>query len=180
MNVAVDLIGEVVESMRNLSAKESERFNIPAGLTSPYYFYGHPMDINKQLVENDKSIAKNKQKYPAVFLRLPIPELIEGGLVKYTLNIGIMDVTKKDYNTPERYEHVIKPILMPLYELFLDRLKKKGFVWPGNQTRPPHTKIDQPHHGVEATQGNKAYVFESTLDAIELLSLKINYNFKNC
>ena len=178
MNVIVDLIGEVVESMRNVSVEDAAKFGVTAGQPSPYYFYGHPMDINKQLIENDKSIAKKNQKYPAIFLRLPIVEQIQDGLIGFNLNLGIMDVTKKDYNTPERYEHVIKPILIPLYELFLDRLKKKGFTWGGYLLIPPHTKVDQPHHGVEATQGNKAYVFESALDAIEIINLKINKRIK--
>lgn len=180
MNIAVDLIGEVVESMRNLSVKESQRFGIPAGLTSPYYFYGHPMDINKQLIENDKDIVNKFKKYPAIFLRLPIPEEMKGGMIQYDMNIGIMDVSQKDYNSVERYTNVIKPILIPLYELFLDRLKKKGFKWQGYMDRPPHTKMDRPHHGVQETQGNKAYQFESVLDAIEIINLKVNKQFKNC
>ena len=180
MTVIVDEIGEVVESMRNLSAADAAKFGITAGLTSPYYFYGHPMDINRQMILRDKEASTRGKVYPAIALRLPITEEVKNGLIFYTLNLAIFETTQLDWDASERYENVIKPTLIPLYELFLDRLKKHGFVWEGDIKRPPHTKIDRPHHGVLETQGNKAYQFENKLDAIELVNLKINFNFKQC
>jgi len=180
ITVIPDEIGEVVASMRNLSAKDAAKFGITAGLESPYYFYGHPIDINRQMINRDKELSTKGKVYPAVALRLPAIEEHVGGLVHYTLNIGIFEATELDYDAPERYENVIKPILNPLYELFLDRLKKHGFTWSGHMATPPHTKIDRPLHGVEETQGNKAYLFTNKLDAIELISLKINFKSKQC
>lgn len=179
-SVFPDRIGEVVASMRNLSAADAAKFGITAGLESPYYFYGHPIDMNRQMIERDKVRATRNKVYPAIALRLPVQEEFSDGLVKYTANIAIFAETDLDWSAPERYENVIKPILNPLYLLFIDRLKKAGFMWEGNLTYPPHTKIDRPHHGVEATQGNSAYVFANKLDAIELQNLKINSNFKRC
>lgn len=180
MTIIEDEIGEVVESMRDLSAADAAKFGIAAGLESPYYFYGHPIDINTQMINRDKELATKGKVYPAVALRLPVIEESRGGLVHYTLNLAIMAPTLKEWNAPMRMEEVIKPTLVPLYELFLDRLKKHGFLWPGNQKRPPHTMIKRPHHGVNETQGNKAYVFSTPLDCIEVVSLKINSNFKQC
>jgi len=180
MTVIVDEIGEVVESMRNLSAADAAKFGITAGLTSPYYFYGHPIDMNTQMINRDKELATKNKVYPAVALRLPVTEEIKNGLVFYTLNIAIFATTNINWDAPKRYDEVIKPVLYPLYELFLDRLKKHGFFWVGDMKRPPHTKIDRPHHGIPETQGNKAYQFSTPLDAIELVNLKINFNFKQC
>lgn len=180
ITVVVDKIGEVVASMRNLSAADAAKFGITAGLDSPYYFYGHPMDINRQMIDRDKELSTNGKVYPAIAFRLPAPGDHKNGMVFYNLNIAIFDVTDLNYSAPERYSNVIKPKLYPLYELFLDRLKRHGFTWEGNQKTPPHQQIDRPHHGVEETQGNKAYVFTTKLDAIELVNLKINYRFKQC
>ncbi len=179
MTIIEDKIGEVVASMRNLSAADSTKFGIAAGLESPFYFYGHPIDINRQMIDRDMGTTKGKV-YPAVALRLPVVEEIKNGLIFYTLNIAILDQTKKEWDAPTRMTEVIKPVLIPLYELLLDRLKKAGFFWVGDQKRPPHTMYKRPHHGVEETQGNKAYVFAQPLDAIELVNLKLNYNFKQC
>lgn len=181
INVIVDLIDDVVTSMRNLSAKDAAKFGIAEGLTSPYYFYGHPMDINSQMIERDKERATKGKVYPAIALRLPSDETMGSGLTHYNLNVAIFAETDLNWSAPERYANVIKPILIPLYLLFIDRLKKRGFVWEGNtQSMPPHTRTDKPHYGVEETQGNKAYVFTNKLDAIELTNLKINFKTQKC
>jgi hypothetical protein len=172
-------IEEVVVSMRNLSAKDAAKWGIAAGLESPYYFYGQPVDINRQMIERDKGSTKGKV-YPAIALRLPSNEEVKGGLVDYDINIGIFAQTKLEYDATDRYANVIKPILYPLYELFLDRLNRSGFIWSGDLGFPPHTKRDMLHHGVEATQGNTAYIFDQPLDAIEVINLRINNNIKFC
>lgn len=179
ITVIVDEIGEVVASMRNLSAADAAKFGVPAGLESPYYFYGSPIDMNKQMIDRDQASTKGKV-YPAIALRLPATWEMSGGLMKFTLNVAILDQTELNYLTPKRFDEVIKPVIYPLYDLFLDRLKKHGFTWEGNQKAPPHTGVDRPHHGVEETQGNKAYVFSKKLDAIELINLKVNYKSKKC
>lgn len=179
--VAVDLIGEVVASMRNLSAKDAAKFGITAGIESPYYFYGHPMDINRQMIERDGERATKWKVYPAIALRLPTREEMGSGLTHYNMNVAIFAETDLNWSAPERYTNVIKPVLIPLYLLFIDRLKKRGFTWSGNsQQMPPHTRTDKPHHGVEETQGNKAYIFTNKLDALEIEGLKINIPTKYC
>jgi len=172
-------IEEVVVSMRNLSANDAAKWGIAAGLESPYFFYGTPVEINRQMIERDKGSTKGKV-YPAIALRLPANREIKNGLANFNLNIAILDATKKDYDAPNRYSEVVKPILYPLYELFLDRLKRFGFTWSGDMGTPPHTQRDMLHHGVEATQGNEAYIFNRPLDAVELISLRINNKIKYC
>jgi len=180
MTIIEDEIGEVVASMRNLSAADAAKFGITAGLESPYYFYGHVIDINTQMINRDKELDTKGKVYPALGLRLPVIEELKGGMMHFTLNLGIFAPTLKQWNAPMRMEEIIKPTLVPLLELFFDRLKKHGFTWAGDMKRPPCTIIKQPHHGVEDTEGNKAYKFSTPLDAIELRNLKINYTFKPC
>lgn len=180
MTIIEDKIGEVVASMRMLSVAEAAKYGIAAGLESPYYFFGHPIDINNQMIARDKELDTRGKVYPAIALRLPISEELVSGLVHYNLNIAILASTRKEWDAPTRLDQVIKPTLVPLYELFLARIKKAGFTWSGNMARPPHTMIKRPHHGVNETQGNKAYVFSTPLDAIELVNLRINYTFKHC
>jgi len=178
MTVIVDEWAEVVESMRNLSAADALKFGVPAGLESPYYFYGHPMDINRQMMIRDKE--EPGKVYPAVCLRLPIEEDMGSGMIHYTLNAAIFANTNLDWDASERYANVIKPTLLPLYELLLDRLRRHGFTMPVGQRSYPHKKIDRPHHGILETQGNKAYPFTNKLDAIELVDLKLNFKIKQC
>lgn len=174
-----ELIEEVAVSMRNLSAKDAAKFGIDAGLDSPYFFYGTPIEINRQMIERDSGSTKGKV-YPALALRLPTVEEVKNGLVNYNFTLALLDMTEVNYDAPARYTNVVKPVLYPLYELLMDRLAKAGFVWEGSKSMPPHTKRDMLHHGVEETQGNKAYVFQRPLDAIEITNLKINNKIKYC
>lgn len=189
--VIVDRFAEVVASMRNLSAADAAKFGITyvndqgvrvpgVGLESPYYFYGSPIEVNKQLIRRDEELSSLGKVYPAIVLRLPSVETPSGGLMKYNLNVAIFEPTQDTYDSVDRYTNVIKPTLIPLYNLLIDRLKKAHFFWPGDQRIPPHEKIDRLHHGVEETQGNKAYAFAHKLDAIELVNLKINSSLKYC
>jgi hypothetical protein len=178
--VIVDEIQAVVESMRNLSAADAAKFGVPAGLESPYYFYGHPIDINTQMINRDKELATKNKVYPAIALRLPAKREPKGGLFYHTINLAIFDVTELNWDAPKRYDEVIRPTLYPLYYLLIDRLKKRGFTWAEMREFPPHEAIDRPHHGVLETQGNKAYQFSRPLDAIELVNLKINSKIKQC
>jgi len=180
LTVIEDKMKAVVESMQNLSAKDAAKFGITTGLTTPEFFFGHPMSINSQMIERDKG-SKKGFIYPAIGLRLPVDEYVKNGVFNYSLNLAIFAETKKEYSDPQRLELVIKPILIPLYLLFLDRLKKAGFIWPGGHaTIPDHHKFNRPHHGIPASEGNEAYEFNRPLDAIEIRDLKINYKFKIC
>lgn len=166
MNILVDDIGKVVDEMR---------LSYSNGLAAPYYMYGHKKEINNRLMAKDKHKDFKWKRYPLVALTLDFPEDIANGLQSYTLNIGILEMTTKDYNAEERYTNVFKPILYPLYELFLKSLRNVGlFMWPGDQEYPPHTKLDRPFWGVSEANGNVRKIFTDPLDAIELVNLKVS------
>jgi hypothetical protein len=160
----VDEIGSVVDSMRG----DGE---------TPYYIYGNRLEISNRLLEKDKDKVFKHQKYPLIALRMDIPETMANGVYSYSLNIAILDFTDQNYTASERYEKVFKPVLYPLYESFIVHLKRAGFMWPGNQKFPPHTKIDRPFWGLSSSEKNVKNLFNDPLDAIELIDLKIS---KHC
>lgn len=170
MNYLVEEIGKVVAAMRT-----------GANSLEPYYLFGHKLDIaNRLLLKNNDEVFKD-QKYPLVALFMDFPELIEQGLAKYTLHVVILNLTDANYTIEDRYAKVFKPVLYPLYESFMSCLKKVGkFSYPGDQTYPPHTKIDRPYWGMVYEQGNDRYIFNDRLDAIEITDLKISKTFKKC
>ena len=167
----VDLIGEVVKSMRDY----------PDADVAPFYIYDHPLAINQRLMVMNQSVEKRHKRYPLVALKMDFEEDVKGGVIHLDLNLAILDYTNKDYWMEDRYEHVFKPILYPLFDLFIDSLKKSGFFfWPGNQDAPPHKKYDRPYYGTPSNQGNVKNIFTDPLDGIEITHLKINTNLKQC
>lgn len=185
-NYIVDDIGRAVAYMR-LGAEWSDDFGKDFKPFSINYMYGHRLEIAARLRAMTKDAINKDKKYPLVALRLDVPEEFDE-MYQYTLNVALITFTQKNYNAEERMANVIKPKLYPLYYDFLRALKVCGlFTWPGNQTMPKHTKIDRPFWGVgftDANSGNQpgstAQLFDDPVDAIEIVSLKLNKRFKSC
>jgi hypothetical protein len=134
--------------------------------------YGHKREISNRLLMKDKDKVYKFQKYPLIALRLPVVEgVVQGNIHNVSLNIAILEFTEKNYSSPERYENVITPILMPLYLAFIDALNKNGQIL--NNGTFEHEKVDRLFYGVEELEGNTAYIFNDPLDGIELLNLDL-------
>jgi len=165
----VDDIGRVVELMRVVPSE------------TPYYMYGHRLEISNRLLQKDKDKDEKFKKYPLVALRLDISELVEADMTHYKLNIAILAFTKMNYNTEQRYEFIFKPTLQPLYEKFLQSLiGSKLFMWNSGFRYPRHTKIDRPFYGISELERNTKHIFNDPLDAIEILDLELTRKTKNC
>lgn len=169
MNVLVDDIGKVVQSMQSEDCK-------------PFYMYGHRLEISNRLLEMENDIVYKYKKYPLIALRMPFDEKRENGMITYSsINIAILDFTKENWNAEERYANTFKPILYPLYEAFKKALKNSGlFMWAGDQTEPPHTKRDMLFYGEFLREGNVKYIFNDPLDAVEITNLTLKQKIKNC
>lgn len=182
MSNIVDDIGLIVQKVRDtyntadstLITADSTTITADGSGGQPYYLYGHRIEIANRLLEKDKDIYFKDQKYPLIALRMDIPEQVDGDVIHYTLNIAILAKTEKNYHSEERYEKVVVPILLPLYEEFMKRLRYAGiFMWTGNLKNPPHTKIDRLFWGITSSEGNTKYIFNDPLDGIEIVDLKL-------
>lgn len=140
----------------------------------PYYMYGHRLEIANRLDIKSKDRIQKFKKYPLIALRLDITERIVGPVHHFTLNLAIVHATKTKYTAEERYTNVFKPILYPIYQVFMEELRHGGFTWDGNQERPEHTKIDRPYYGTPGTEGTTNNIFSDPLDAIEIVDLRIS------
>lgn len=171
----MDDIGTVVASMRSADFDDSFDPSFSTG-DLPFYMYGHRQEISTRLDNKNKDSGTKNKKFPAIFLRLDTDEDIRTGFQFYNLNLIIVQYTKINYNAEERYTNTFKPVLYPLYELFLLKLKESGlFTWdPTEDTDlPPHTKTDRPYFGTPSGEANLKRIFSDPLDAIEITNLKI-------
>lgn len=147
----------------------------------PFYMYGHIAEIDARLQNMNKNPKKFDKKYPLVALRLDTPGKVINGIIHYKLNVAIVVRTDKNYNAEQRDEKVFEPVLEPLYELFMEGLRQSAdFMWGGDQTYPPHTKINRYYYGTPSATRNIKNVFSDPLDAIELVDLEINSSIKTC
>jgi hypothetical protein len=146
----------------------------------PFCDYGHRQVIANQLTEKEKDAVLKDKKYPLIALRQDFPERVVDGVYHFKLNIVIVTMTEKQYNSKERYDNVLIPELYPLYERFFKQLRLHKFMWKGNQKLPNHVKIDRPHWGIPASEGNLKNVFSDPLDGIEIIDLEISKRDITC
>jgi hypothetical protein len=145
----------------------------------PFYIFGHRREIANRLLMKDKDGVFKFQKYPLFALRLPITQIVSTDKVQdVSLNIAILDLTQKNFRSDDRYENVIKPILMPLYLDFFDKLENSFEIM--NIGTPVHQRVDRLFYGITALEGNEAYIFADPLDGIELVDLELKLNNNNC
>lgn len=160
MKPLVERMQEVVDRM----SREREIF----------YLFGHRLEIANRLLEKDKDSHFMHRKYPLLALRQDFEERISNGVISYNLNLAIIEYTDKNYTAEDRYKHVFKPVLYPLYSSFINALRQSGFMWNGWQNAPPHTKIDRPFWGVAQGDKNVKNIFSDPIDAVEIVDLRIN------
>lgn len=147
----------------------------------PYSMYGHKLEIANRLRDKDQDSVYKYQKYPLIALSMPFSEDVQKDTVHgLKLNIAIVDNTSVRYLSEERYENVIKPILEPLYNDFLEAVTRSGlFLFQG--IVPEHTRIDRLFYGTDGEQPtNSEYIFDDALDAIEIINLKVKLLKNNC
>lgn len=153
------------------------------GGEAPFYMYGHRLEINNRLKEKDADMVFKYKKYPLIALRMDIPEGVRNGKFDYSLNIAILTFTEQQWNAEERMAQTFKPKLYLLYARFMEELRKSGlFQWKTEMGEyPPHVKIDRPFWGQgysygkpPSNEGNKAFLFDDPLDAIEIVNLEIS------
>lgn len=190
MNYIVDDIGKVVEAMRGLNKSvygdamteylASQNATVDNILLMPFYDYGHRQEIANKLTAKDSEDAPFKyQKYPLIALRLDTEEERDGKMIHFNLNIAIIASTDPLYSSNERYDKVFKPVLYPIYSEFIRLLGEIGlFTWGNGQIEPPHTKIDRLYWGTAGSEGNESNIFNDSLDAIEILNLKLSQPIK--
>lgn len=171
MIIITDYIGAVVARMRATVVDPKAK---QAG--EPYYMFGSRREIDNRVIEKNEDKVFKYQKYPLIALVVspPPPVLVTGDVSQFLLNILILASTNKGYNAQERMENVFKPVLYPLYEDFLLKLKRSGlFMWEGNQYRPSHTQFDRYQYGTQSSEGTTQNIFTDPLDAIEMVNLKL-------
>lgn len=142
----------------------------------PYFIYGDNAELNKRLITRGRAA---KEKYPLIYLKLDFPEVVDGNVIRYDLNLGVMTYTKENYTVVQRRDLVFKPILVPLYQDFIKGVRTAGkFMWPGEQTAPPHTAILRPFWGVASSNRNVKNKTGDPLDCIEIVNMRINKRIK--
>ena len=160
--IVVDILQEIVK-------KVEARYN-----SHIQFMYGPVEEIEANLIAITNSFGlpggSAESGYPLIAVFQDFPENREGNGGYYadvTLPIVLIaTLTDKNYKAPQRYENSFKPVLYPIYELFMEELSSNGAIVG---TDHAHTKYDRLYYG-KRTLGTAV---SSYVDAIELQNLKL-------
>lgn len=115
--IFADVFGDIVANVR---AEYDTVNNL-----KPYYIFGHTMAVQKELL--DKTI---QNRYPLIILGIDNEyQEIEINDIQYevTFNCWIVDETKMEWYTSDRFEQVFKTVLFPIYEILLEKIQYSGY-----------------------------------------------------
>jgi hypothetical protein len=169
-----DVIGEAVRAT-------AERLKRPV-----HYMYGHLRSILQTLSSYDRTGEFAKQKYPLIVLLCDFVEYVQEnkGYERWAdLHLLIVADSNRDYREAERLEKVYRPVLIPIYEAFMDELKNNtGYVsvmtnylyWYSGEEFVKRYALSNALNEAVRQQGLKA-LFNDHLDGIEIRNLRLEF-----
>lgn len=164
MSLIVENIGDIVEAVRMVWDPHQK---------APYYLYGHYQSIADELIVKSKEPTHKDQKYPLILLGID-PDYsereINANQIEVDCNVYILDETRKDWFTSERFDNVFKTVLYPIKELFLENLFESDLVHSRRDEVSIQTK-PIPYWGTQTVQGSDNEIVSDPLDAL-LISMR--------
>lgn len=196
-----DIIGEVVTSTANaivnpkapvLQQKtllQTIQDNETEALGSTYiqqirYSKSSFNELIETLSQADKSGEERYNKYPLIHLvqDITIERGQDAGLFgTATLNIIFIHQTKQTYKIEDRDEKVFKPVLWPMYYMFLEQLKKNNWIMGDFDTTGEfrHRVIKRAFWGNRQLKSSES-ILTDFVDALEVQNLQVKINYSNC
>ena len=160
----VDIIGTIVTAVR----AEYDSTN----LLRPFYEYGHPIEIFNILAQKSESETFKYKKYPLIALYQDFKEHVVNGIVTVEgCTIVIMTETNPNYEAKNRYLNTFTPTLIPIYDLFIEKLKGSSYL--ASDDYYEHDKFDRLYWGKEDTFGNSGNIGNDALDAVVISGLNL-------
>lgn len=160
----------VVQEIGQVVTKTAAKLN-----KTIYYMYGHPIEIQNNLVELTRSPKSKDKKFPLVILFTDIKiqrNKPSGFYGSAKLQMVVANITKPEYKAPERLANNFKTVLHPIKDEFIKQLQlHKQFSFDGEVL---FDDIDRYYWGKSAN------TFNDYLDCIELQDIEVIIKNKNC
>ena len=160
----VDVIADVVDEMRLKYDGEK-----------PYYLHGHPLEIVNILKERTESGTDLKfKKYPLVVLLEDFDDDGPAGVFANRAKVDLLFIThtNKDYKATDRYTHSFDAVLTPLYNLFIEEMRRKKGVHIDHRNLKGKV-VNHLFWGEKGLYGSDGNIFGDFIDCKEIKGLEI-------
>lgn len=163
--IFTDVMESIVESVRIEYAK----LPVSNSANEPYYLYGHYQSIADELIAKSLEPDHRDSKYPLILLGFDTEyseTKINDREYQVSCNLWILEETKKEWFTTERFDNVIKPILYPLRNLLEDAIFESKYISSRLDEIQPVWDII-PYWGTQTVQGSESKIINDPLDAMK-------------
>ncbi len=165
----------VVEQFREIVAKTQDEVLEIIKAEDPeikvlHYEHGHYDEIQATLEQFEKSAEHYNKKYPLIALFEDVAYRVVDGVREARFTLIICFNSNREFKSKDRYEEVINPILMPIYNELIRQILDSGFYYG---YKVDHEMIVRPYAGAESDKGNKGALFSDILDAIEMRNIRL-------
>lgn len=154
--IFTDVFGDIVAAVR----AEYDTANA----LEPYYLFGQSLAVKNELIEK-----RIEARYPLIILGIDSDYLerdINSRQYEVSFNCWIVEETKKEWYTSDRFEQIYKTILYPIYAILKEKMEFSEYIESfGIQGFQPQVRLF-PYWGSSNEQ-----VLTDPLDAI---GVKIN------
>lgn len=179
----IDLLEEVVASLSgNITVRMTSSYNSSEYEMKPTitYIFGDAQYIKDQLDEYSK--VTGVEKLPLIALFTPVKE--KRGLVdvasEASVSMLIACGSRKEWNNIERKEFSFENILRPIYEAFMDALKKCPQIEKNYSNAFPHVYSENYSYGRYGAYTASGDAVSEPIDAINIRDLQISIKLQNC
>jgi hypothetical protein len=173
-----------VDVMRDIiSEVQAEYDPVQEDLTlrKPYYEHDHPIKLAEKLNQKDEG-SFVYHKYPLICL-LEDFEQTFGESLQYFYSVPctilILDYTKQEFDSEQRYTENYKPILQPLVDLLILKMCNSDHLRIVDIDLLQYQQINRTEWGAEGIYGNNGLIFDDNLDGIQLNFPKLIVNYNN-
>ena len=144
------------------------------------YMFGDWAYISNQLTAWGKSPSVCKLKYPIICLYSPFTEDRSSVKRQTTLEFIIMVNTAKEYTNEDREKTSFEQVLRPIYNLFLEEIKKDSSIEADYKGKIPHLYRENYRYGRLGVIGEDGKQFGDFIDAIEIKEMNLTFKDVKC
>jgi hypothetical protein len=145
----------------------------------PFFMHGHILDVVNRLAEYENDNIFKWKKYPLIILIEDI-ERSHPNPLRFEATVSprfiICTDTVKEYHSPDRWENIIKPILFPIYDLFVQKIAESTDIDQSDieEVKQGSTDVARTYWGTQKEFGSDAHILNDHLDAIDITFNELN------
>lgn len=178
-----DIIGDIARNIRCEITVPGRYGDFTSAECPPVnYVFGNSQYVRERIIDLSKTASSSIIKYPLIALFVPISEQRGNPQwhSKAKVKVLIAIATKRDYSNEERSVISFANVLRPIYEAFLEGIRKDGRLEISYKGIIPHEYSENYSYGKYGAYTSPSETMPDPIDAIDINNLELTVKNNNC